>query len=85
MTPSGGSLFVVYYLGDAERRAINEARLKLGQRRYPRGHRHAIKCGWYWIRLADHQAGRGDKRVGPFTASGRAYEAAITYLEEGRD
>ena len=84
MTPSGSRAFCVYYIGRREIAEINQGMRDCGQRVYPRGHRHALKAGWYWITLADQAARRANNRVGPFTSSRGAYQAAIERLETGK-
>ena len=84
LTPSGGRGFRVYYLGRLELAQIKAHTLAAGLRWYPRGHRHATRTGWYWISLVDHVQGKPSDRVGPFTASGAAYRAAVERLDKGK-
>jgi len=85
VTPEGGRAFVVYYLGHAELAAVNAARRAAGLRVYPRGHRHRLKAGWYWISLKDQADMTRVSGVGPFTASGETFRAAIDTLDKGRN
>lgn len=84
LTPSGGRSFRIYYIGCDTIYEIHRTLRECGQRVFPRGHRHRIKAGWYWISMAAVAAGKAHERVGPFTASGNAYRAAIQRLDNGK-
>ncbi len=84
VTPSGMRAFKVYYIDRDTVRAVHTAQRAAGRRVPPPGHHNRFKAGWYWITVADQAAGRDQGRVGPFTSSRNAYQAAIERLETGR-
>jgi hypothetical protein len=82
VTKNGLRAFTVYYIDMERLHRIHTAREAAGLRVYPPGHRHRIKCGWYWATASQRDNPKpGDKPTGPFTSSRKAYQDANTRLE----
>ena len=84
VTPSGGRAVRIYYIDRAALAAINQCLREAGQRVPKRHERYAVRCGWYWITMADVAAGKAGARVGPYTSSRAAWQAAVQRLDNGK-